>query len=216
MMCRDCLDEQREPRGEEGGGGRAAAAVRSNGRSDKTRSKEEGVREGVVVGKKCEVTGEVGKMEEREEKALSLSVSTLKRQVPTHRPGTDRWAGRQGRQTRTIERERGEMQSARVLAGLDWAGTGGPARVPRWVRGLLAVAQRQRAADGLEELTGCCDWRGDGGPEPGACPVKGAGSAFSLALLPCTVSRVYLRALPAPGGVVVGSQLIDSGLNSTQ
>lgn len=92
------------------------------------------------------------------------------------------------------------MQSARVLAGLDWAGTGAPAG---WVGGLLAVEQKQRAADGL---TGCCDWRSDGGPEHGAC-MTGADSLLSLALLLC-------GPVPAPGGGM--ESLIDSGLDLTQ
>lgn len=88
-------------------------------------------------------------MEEREEKVKK----------PTHRhthplflprsvrgsysqPGTDR----QTDTRHTHARERREMQSARVLAGLDWAGTGGPAG---WAGGLLAAAQRQKAAGGL-------------------------------------------------------------------
>lgn len=52
MMCRDCLDEQREPREEE------EEQQEQQRRRDKTRSKEEGVREkGLVVGKKARWQG---------------------------------------------------------------------------------------------------------------------------------------------------------------
>lgn len=76
--------------------------------------------------------------------------------------------------------------------------------VGRWA-GSSQFRKKQRAADGLEELTGCCDWRSDGGPEPGAC-VKGAGSARSLGV--CV--RVCLRALLYQGsrGGGQGGELI--------
>lgn len=90
-------------------------------------------------------------MEEREEKVKNpthrhtLSVPLALSTVSTwgwYLVGT-RSQGRIGRQTQTHARERREMQSARVLAGLGRAGTGGPAE---WIGGLLAVAQRQSAA----------------------------------------------------------------------
>lgn len=52
----------------------------------------------------------------------------------------------------------------------------------------------------------------DGVPEPGACPVKGA-RWLCLFSGSAGLYRVSLRTLPAPGGVVVGNQLIGSGLN---
>lgn len=70
MRGRDCLDEQREPREEEEEEDEQQQRYAATGERDKTRSKEEGVTEGSVVGKKCEVTGEVGEMEENERKRL--------------------------------------------------------------------------------------------------------------------------------------------------
>lgn len=79
------------------------------------------------------------------------------------------------------------MQSAQSACRASRAGLrrdrGASSGVGRWA-GSLPFRKKQRAADGLEELTGCCDWRSDGGPEPGAC-VKGAGSAGSLRVCVC-------------------------------
>lgn len=96
MMCRDRLDDTGTARGG------AAAAVAATATRDKARSKEEGVREGVVVGKKARWQGDVGTMEEREEKVKN----------PTHRHThtsttlalTTRSQGRTDRQTGTDTR----------------------------------------------------------------------------------------------------------------
>lgn len=123
----------------------------------KTRSKEEGVTEGVVVGRKCEVTGVVGEMEEREEKVknpthLSGSHGGGRYGVPSLRSTCAQSEGRIGRPIQTdgqaLEREGREMQG--------WAGQGQGGQLG-WAGGLLAVPQKQKAADGLEELTGCSD-----------------------------------------------------------
>lgn len=74
------------------------------------------------------------------------------------KPGTDRQSDTHSNGKDVRMQECTEcLQGSQGWAGLGKDRGGQLGWVPNQVGGLLAVPQRQRAADGLEELTGCCE-----------------------------------------------------------